>query len=232
MVAVVLVVALAALLSSPDVPPVTIATWAKVAPADFVATAASELAGTSETATYGPPYNSGNGSTQRILFSPETIVGVRHPINAAQTFVLSPLEKVAPTDPALAAGARALQRRPAATQSSWNNAYSKAVTKVTFHGGTAVVPPAADGPIPVLISTELTLARSGALDADLIANQRLLRHQFHQAAAVPRRRPVLLHCGHSRPPERRPVGRHERDRQLPGPALAVALHPVVPGARV
>ena len=45
-------------------PPVTVATWAKIAPADFVATAASELAGTSETATYGPPYNNATGSTQ------------------------------------------------------------------------------------------------------------------------------------------------------------------------
>ena len=33
------------------------------------------------------------------------------------------------------------------------------------------MPAAADGPIPACIATELTLARSGALDADLIANQ-------------------------------------------------------------
>jgi cell wall-associated NlpC family hydrolase len=171
LVAVVLVVALAALLSSPDVPPLSVATWANVAPADFVGTAVSELAGTSETATYGPPYNSGNGSTQRILFSPETIVGVRQHIDAAQTFVLSPLEKVAPTDPALAAALRRYNSAPPATQSSWDNAYNKAITKLVFHGSTLVVPPAADGPVPALISTELTLARSGALDADLIANQ-------------------------------------------------------------
>jgi len=171
LVVVVLVVALAALLSSPDVPPVSIATWANVAPADFVGTAASELAGTSETATYGPPYNSGNGSTQRILFAPETIVGVRQHINAAQTFVLSPLEKVAPTNPALAAALRRYNAASPATQSSWDSAYNNAITKLVFHGTTLVVPPAADGPVPALVSTELTLARSGALDADLIANQ-------------------------------------------------------------
>ena len=57
LVSLILVVALAGFLSSPDIPPVTVATWAKLAPADFVATAATELAGTSETATYGPPYN-------------------------------------------------------------------------------------------------------------------------------------------------------------------------------
>jgi len=171
LVAVVLVVALAGFLSSPDIPPVTVASWAQVAPADFVATAASELAGTSETAMYGPPYNSQNASTQRLLFSPEAIVGVHQSINAAQTFVLAPLEKVAPTDPALAAALNIYNGASAATQTAWNTAYGNAVTKVTFTGGAAAVPPAADGPIPLLIATELTLARSGALDADLISNQ-------------------------------------------------------------
>ncbi len=177
-IAVVLVVALAGLLSSPDVPPVTVSTWAKVAPADFVATAASELAGTSETATYGPPYNSANGSSQRLLFSPETIVGVRNPINAAQTFVLSPLEKVAPADPRLAAALARYSGASVSTQTSWNNAYAKAVTKISFRDGTVMVPSASDGPIPTLVATEFTLARSGALDADLIANHTFFGTDF------------------------------------------------------
>ena len=81
------------------------------------------------------------------------------------------LEKIAPTDPALASALDRYDGASAATQTSWNTAYAKAVTKVTFRGGVAVAPSAADGPIPGLIATELTLARSGALDADLIANQ-------------------------------------------------------------
>ena len=170
LIALILVLALAGLLSSPDDPPVTIATWARIAPADFVATAASELAGTSETATYGPPYNT-NATPQSILFSPASIVGVRQPIDAATAFVLSPLEKVAPSDPSLAAALDRYLRAPAALQSSWNAAYAKAVTKVRFRNGVAVVPPANAGPIPELIATELTLARSGALDADLISKQ-------------------------------------------------------------
>ena len=177
-IALILVVALSALLSSPDDPPVTIATWAKVAPADFIATAASELAGTSETATYGPPYNNENGSTQRLLFSPEDIIGVTLPINAAQTFVLSPLEKIAPSDPTLAAQIDRYRAASAATQASWNTAYAKAVTKVAFRGSAAVVPPAADGPLPGMLATELTLARSGALDADLISNQQFYGTDF------------------------------------------------------
>ncbi len=48
---------LSALFSSPDEKPITIASWANADPADFTATAAAELAGTSTSAGYGPPYN-------------------------------------------------------------------------------------------------------------------------------------------------------------------------------
>ncbi len=45
------------LLSSPDIPPITVATWTRLAPADFLATASSELDGTSETGGYpGQPW--------------------------------------------------------------------------------------------------------------------------------------------------------------------------------
>jgi hypothetical protein len=170
LVAAILVVALASLLSSPDVPPVTIATWAKVAPADFIATASSELAGTSETAQYGPPYNNQTGSLQSLLFSPAKIPGVRQPIDAAQTFVLEPLDKEASSDPALARALDQYSAAPGNIQSSWAAAYAKAVIKVHFDAaGSAIVPPAADGPVPVLLATELSLARSGALDSDLIS---------------------------------------------------------------
>ena len=95
-----LTLGLAGVLSSPDVPPVTVATWARLAPADFLATASSELDGTSETATYGPPYNDTSGAAQRLLFSPATIAGVTQPVDAAQDFVLGPLATLAtPTRP-------------------------------------------------------------------------------------------------------------------------------------
>src|SRR6202046_536926 len=78
-----LTLGLAGVLSSPDIPPVTVATWARLAPADFLATAATELDGTSEDATYGPPYNNQDGSVQKLLFSPQTIPGVTQPVAAA-----------------------------------------------------------------------------------------------------------------------------------------------------
>jgi hypothetical protein len=170
----VLTVGLAALLSSPDVPPVTVASWVQAAPADFLATAASELDGTSETAMYGPPYNT-NGAPQQILFAPANWFGVTQPITStAQTFVLSPLSKAAPTDPALAAALATYTAASPAQQLKWATNYGNVVTKVTFSNGTPVVPAANDGPVPVLLATELTLARAGAIDADLLA-----QHPFY-----------------------------------------------------
>ena len=166
----VLTVGLAALLSSPDDPPVTVRSWVQVAPADFLGTAASELNGTSETATYGPPYNS-NGTPQSELFAPADVPGVRQPIDAAQTFVLAPLAKTAPTDPALAAALATYNAASPAQQNKWATNYLNAVTKVKFVNGTPVVPAADDGPVPAMLATELTLARSGAIDADLSGAQ-------------------------------------------------------------
>src|SRR5580704_2968117 len=162
---------LAALLSSPDVPPVTIATWARLAPADFLATASAELNGTSETATYGPPYDNQTANAQRLLFAPAAIAGVRQPINAAQAFVLGPLTSLAPTSPGIAAPLASYKAASAAQQLKWANAYATAVTKVKFAGGSPVVPAAADGPVPALMRAEFTLARSGALDTDLLSHQ-------------------------------------------------------------
>ena len=166
-----LTLGLAALLSSPDVPSVTVQSWAKVAPADFLATAATELNGTSETATYGPPYNNGTGSVQKLLFSPAQLVGVRQPIYPAQDFVLHPLTTIASTNPSVAAALATYRAAPAAQQLKWANAYAAAVTKVKFVSGAPVVPAAADGPVPVLLANELTMARSGALDASLISKE-------------------------------------------------------------
>jgi hypothetical protein len=162
---------LAGVLSSPDVPPVTIATWARVAPADFLGTAATELNGTSETATYGPPYNNQSGSVQRLLFSPQTWFGVTQPVDAAQDFVIGPLKALARTDLGVAAPLAAYRAASAAQQLKWANAYATAEAKVRFVAGNPVLPKAADGPVPAMMAAELTLARSGALDTDLLAQQ-------------------------------------------------------------
>jgi hypothetical protein len=96
---------------------------------------------------------------------------VRQPIDAAQTFVLGPLTSAAATDPTLAAALATYKAAPPDQQVKWAAAYGKAVTKVRFVNGVPVVPAANDGPVPVMLASELALARSGAIDADLSASQ-------------------------------------------------------------
>jgi hypothetical protein len=165
-----LTIGLASVLSSPDVPPVTVRSWVQAAPADFLATAASELDGTSLTATYGPPYNT-NGTPQSEWFAPASVAGVRQPIDPARTFVLQPLAKAAPTDASLATALATYNAASPAQQAKWASAYGDAVTKVKFAAGTPVVPAAGDGPVPVMLAAELTLARSGGIDAALSGAQ-------------------------------------------------------------
>ncbi len=161
---------LAGLLSSPDVPSITVETWARLAPDNFLATAASELNGTSLTASYGPPYNT-NGTPQSLWFAPADILGARKHIDPARDFVIAPLTTLARTSPAAAAPLAAYTAASPAQQVKWANAYATAVTKVKFAGGNPVVPAASDGPVPAMLASELTLARSGALDADLLAGR-------------------------------------------------------------
>jgi hypothetical protein len=179
LIATILVVAMAGLLSSPDVPPVTVQTWAKVAPADFLATATAELDGTGLAASYGPPYNNGTAALQRVgPVSWQKLAGITQPLVAAQAFVISPLARQARTDPPLAAALARYQAAPRGQQLKWAAAYGTAVTKVRFSGGAPVVPPANDGPVPAMMAAELTMARSGGLDADLLAQRQFYGTDF------------------------------------------------------
>ena len=145
---------------------------------------------------------------------PAAIASLRQPVNAAQDFVTGPLAQLAPTDPAITAPLARYRAAPAAQQLTWANAYATAVAKVKFVNGSPVVPAANDGPVPALMASELTLARSGALDTDLLAHQPFYGTNFtkpqlfieDQAAAVHRGRSLLRHQGHRDGPVRQPMG--------------------------
>src|SRR5258706_14132773 len=95
-----LTLVMAGVLSSPNVPPVTMQTWGKVAPVDLVYTAATELNGTSGTATYGPPYNHGTDGVQQVgPVDWQKVAGVTPPVNAAEDFLLIPPSRPATTTP-------------------------------------------------------------------------------------------------------------------------------------
>ncbi|HEX7544380.1 MAG TPA: hypothetical protein VF361_06220, partial [Candidatus Limnocylindrales bacterium] len=92
---------LAFALSSPDSPSVTIQSWSTADPVDFVTTASAELAGTSDTAGYGPPYTDVSGAAQAIgPFAPQTWLGDPLHLDTAQVFVLGPLTTVSGNDQA------------------------------------------------------------------------------------------------------------------------------------
>jgi hypothetical protein len=174
------VLVLAAVLSSPDVPSVTIQSWAKSDPVDFVTTATGELAGTTGVAGYGPPYNTGSGSVQTLWFlDPQEWAGVHVPTNAANDFVLEPLSQSAVGDSALSAALATYNSASGTQQTTWLTAYGTALAKATVSGdGAVVVPSGDDGPVPVLMDRMLTLARSGGLDALLLTSNHFYQTDF------------------------------------------------------
>ena len=90
----VLTVVLAAVFSSPDRKAITLADWAKAAPADVVATATAELAGTSTSAGYGAPYNHASEGQKLGPLPLQKWGGVRIPVDSANDLVISPLQTV------------------------------------------------------------------------------------------------------------------------------------------
>jgi len=164
----VLTAVLSALFSSPDEKPITLRQWAQAAPNDFVATAVSELAGTSGTAGYGPPYNNTAGASQTLgPLKLEQWFGVTQPVNTAQDFVLRPLASV-PHDAALASALAAYNAAPAGQQQKWASDYADALSKAP-DGNPAAVKAGDYGPVPVLAGRLLDLARSSALDGALLS---------------------------------------------------------------
>ncbi|MGW3360076.1 hypothetical protein ACWDFL_32510 [Streptomyces bungoensis] len=176
---VVLTVGLATVFSSPDEKPVTVARWARAAPADFTATAVTELAGTSGSAQYGPPYTDTPGAGQKIgPVSLQRIPGVTIPVDPAHDFVIHPLTTV-PEPPAVAGALAAWRTAPAPRQRQWATAYADALGK-SPGGDPARVAPGDYGPVPVLTSRLLQLAKAGTLGSELTAAGRLYQTNYTQ----------------------------------------------------
>jgi hypothetical protein len=176
----VLVVVLAVVFSSPNERPVTIRQWAtnttstnsKFPGQDFVATALTELDGSSVSAGYGPPYNN-NGTGQKLgPVSLQQAVGVHIPVDPANDFVLSPLHLAATSDPALAAALARYESASPAQQQKWTSAYESALATASLGpDGTIKLAPGRYGPVPVMMDRLLRMARTGALDNSLLASQ-------------------------------------------------------------
>lgn len=163
-----LVVVCATLFGSPDEPAVTLKQWSTAQPLDFASTALAELDGSSGVAGYGPPYNH-NADGQQI--GPLTLakwMGVHIPVNAAEDFVLLPLTTL-PDEPTLSAGLQEWAAASDAQRTRWLNAYAKGT--MTFSAGVIYDTATEDGPVGLFITDLTSMARTGALDADLIAGR-------------------------------------------------------------
>jgi hypothetical protein len=183
----VLTVVLAVLFSSPDDPPVTIQSWAKADPADFLATSITELDRTSEVATYGPPYNDTPGAGQKVLGVPtQRWPGVHYRIDTARDFVLDPLRSI-PGNARLRRALAAYQAAPPSLQSRWTDAYTAGLEKARFPEGLPLLPPGRYGPVAPMMSSLAGLAESGGLDGALLTTS-----QFYQTNYT---KPLLFMSG-------------------------------------
>ena len=164
----VLTAALAGLFSSPDEKQINISRWARSAPTDFVATAATELDGTSGTATYGAPYTHDASAAQKIgPVAPQNWFGVTHPIDTVNDFVVRPLSGV-PGDSALATALSTWKSASGTQQTAWASAYDDALQKADGNDP-AKVAAGNYGPVPVMLQSLLRMAQSGGLDGALLS---------------------------------------------------------------
>ena len=169
----VLTVGLATIFSSPDDKPVTLKSWSQAAPLDFVQTAATELDGTSATAQYGPPYNLAPGAGQKL--GPVSLAGIpgdRLRIDTAAAFVEDPLFTL-PDRPGLDQAVRTYEEAPANVQQAWTTSLEKSVAKATVSAGILQMSSKGVGPTALMMSSLLSMARSGALDGALLATPQL-----------------------------------------------------------
>lgn len=158
----VLSVVAALVFSSPDDPAISLQQWARQAPADVVATAAGELAGTTTSAGYGAPYNTaGTGQTLGPV-NLQTLPGVTQPVDSAKDLVLDPVRTLT-SDTAAVAAVRVWDAASADQQQAWSTAYSDALAKAP-DGDPAKVAGGDYGPVPAIAAAELQLADSGSLE--------------------------------------------------------------------
>jgi hypothetical protein len=124
-----------------------------------------------------------------LILHPQRWLGVSHPIDTEREFVLDPLHQVTPA-PAIEAALARYEAAPEKQQKEWAEAFAKPLEEtataeeegkkapgtVSEADGAVLVKPSGDaGPVPALMNALLLVARSGALDGDLLTSR-----QFYQ----------------------------------------------------
>jgi len=162
----ILVLGCSLLFGSPDEKSLTFKGWAASNSENFYATAVQELAGTSGTATYGPPYNNASDGLNIGPLWLQKWAGVTRPIDTVNDFVITPLSTQVLSPPIVAA-LQTWNSAPDSVKSAWASNYDNAITKA--EGNIAAVSAGDYGPVPVLAQSLTEMAKSGALDAALLS---------------------------------------------------------------
>jgi hypothetical protein len=167
-----LAIGLSVLFSSPDEPALTFKGWATSAPDDFYATTVAELAGTSESAGYGPPYNTNGDGVAVGPVNLQKMMGVRIPIDPADDFVIGPLQSQQQPQ-AVAAALSAWTAASPDRRTAWATAYDDAIAATRGGAGEIALTKVAAGdygPVPALAGGLTAMAASGAYDGILLAD--------------------------------------------------------------
>jgi len=170
----------AAILSSPNVPPLTVAAWAQGDPVDFVTTATNELAGATTSSGYGNPYNTVGAGQSWGPIAPQKWFGTRIPVDSANSFVIQPLQRASIGNADLAPALDTWQKASTDQQTKWLDAYTKALADAKVTDGKVVVADGDYGPLPVMMSNLLGVGQAGGLDGLLVINGRFYQTDYTQ----------------------------------------------------
>ena len=161
-----LTLTLSIFMGSPDEPSLTFKGWAASNSDNFYTTAVQELAGTSESAGYGAPYNDAGAGLNLGPLWLQKWAGIHHPINSANDFVITPLgEQQQPAD--VAAALSTWRSAAVVDKQRWAVDYDAALSAV--EGKVSAVKSGDYGPVPTLAKGLTAMATSGALDGLLLS---------------------------------------------------------------
>ena len=170
----VLATILAAAFSSPDEKALTFKGWGATAADNLYATTVGELAATTDSAGYGPPYNKGSDGVTVGPLKPQKWMGVRIPVDAANDFVITPL-KSQEQPAAVTSALQAWDAAAPAQRTAWATALDTAVQATADPDGALHPDKVATGkygPVPDLAKGLVAMATSGALDGAMLSQGR------------------------------------------------------------
>ena len=131
---------------------------------------------------------------QHFLFlHPQRWLGVSHPINTADDYVVKPLETI-PNDPALRSALAEYKAAPEKQKLQWSAAYAQpleeyakaveekktvpAAVVVNPGTGAVTVKTSGAGPVPTMMASLQSLAQSGGLEGGLVSSRQFFQTDY------------------------------------------------------